>query len=142
MCLYVQYVCSFVQFFLLFSLFTFCKYTCTTNFVVFFDSHSLIADSKLNACMYVYMYVWAECTPWGSIDKVSGYQYNCDPSIQGRYKLDSFWDLVVGRVLQNSVYIIIIIIIIIDTVDWLIRFEVSCFHSFLMVSVRLEELLI
>ncbi len=50
-----------------------------------------ISLSHVIITVYNLMYVWTECTPWGSIEKVTGYQYNCDPSIMGRYNLDSFW---------------------------------------------------
>lgn len=31
-----------------------------------------------------------ECTPWGFIDYVSGYTYNCHHSVKGKYAINSF----------------------------------------------------
>ena len=36
------------------------------------------------------MFSFQECTPWGSIERVSGFNYRCDSSVEGKYRLGSF----------------------------------------------------
>ena len=36
------------------------------------------------------MFAFQQRTPWGSVDKVSGFTYNCHGSVEGRYRLESF----------------------------------------------------
>jgi Phytanoyl-CoA dioxygenase (PhyH) len=59
----------------------------------------LLYDTKLfhfggantsNAPRALLMFSFQQCTPWGSIDKVSGFTYHCHDSVEGKFVLGDF----------------------------------------------------